>query len=573
MTIHGTISAAGWRGRYATVRSRTERTLLALAFLGAGLMALPVVALVLLATGGVSALSNVYLTIVLPRAAFDTALLLAGVGLLTAAIGVGAAWLVSAFVFPGRKLLGALLAMPLAIPTYIAAYSWVELLEPLGPVQRLIRAAFGFQSAADYWFPPVRSLPGAIVIFSLVLFPYVYLTVRAVFLVQSASLVEAARTLGRGPAAILTAVALPLARPAIAAGMALALLETLNDIGASEYLGVRTLTVTVMQTWLNRNSLPGAALIACVMLVLVAGLILAERRMRRDRRYAVSVQKPRLVAPIRLEGWRAGLASLACALPVLVAFAVPVSFLASEAVKAVAERGLDLAFARQFGTTLLLSGIASVIVVGLGAAIVLAQRLAPGRFTLLAMRVGALGYALPGTVLAVGLLAPLASFDDALARFSTWTLGVSPGLLLSGSGAAIVMAYVIRFLAISIANIESGVARYSPHIDHAARALGRGPAALMREIHLPLIRPALASAALLVFIDCVKELPATLILRPLNVDTLATALYEHAARGSFETGAPQALAIVIAGLIPVLHLARKGLATDLDPDRLVPEDR
>ncbi|MBK9081927.1 MAG: iron ABC transporter permease [Rhizobiales bacterium] len=562
--------AAGWRAGRDRAVSPGERALVSAALAAAALVALPVVALALLATGGASALSSIYLTVVLPRAALDTLLLLAGVGAMTASVGVGAAWLASAFLFPGRALLSALLAAPLAIPTYIAAYIWVELLEPLGPVQRAIRAVFGFATPADYWFPPIRSLPGAILVFSLVLFPYVYLTARAVFMLQSASLLEVARTLGRGPAAIFWRVGLPLARPAVAAGMSLALLETLNDIGASEYLGVRTLTVTVMQTWLSRNSLPGAALIACAMLLIVGAVLIGERRMRRDRRFAVSVQKPRLAEPIRLSGARAWLVTGLCALPVLVAFVIPVGFLAYEAAQAVAARGLDPAFARQAMTTVTLAAVATLVVVALGAALVLAQRVAPSRATLAALRLSTLGYAVPGTVLAVGLLAPMTGLDRMISQTLAALAGAAPALWITGSGLGLVAAYAIRFLAISVGALESAASRFSPHLDFAARTLGRGPIALAREIHLPLLHPALGAAALLVFIDCLKELPATLILRPLNFDTLATALYEHATRGSFETGAPQALAIVLAGMIPVLTLARRNVV-ELDPDELARE--
>lgn len=556
-----------------TGRALSERGLIGVGIAAAALAALPIVALFVIGAGGFSDLSGVYLRIVLPRAALDTVLLLAGVGVMTASVGVGAAWLASAFLFPGRALLSALLAAPLAMPTYVAAYVWVELLEPLGPVQRAFRAIFGFASPADYWFPPVRSLFGAILIFGLVLFPYVYLTARAVFMVQSASLLEVARTLGRGPAAIFWSVGLPLARPAIAAGMSLALLETLNDIGAVEYLGVRTLTVTVMQTWLSKNSLSGAAFIACAMLLIVGLVLLFERWMRRDRRFAVSVQKPRLAEPIRLEGWRGWFVTACCAAPVLIAFVIPVGYLAFEAIGVLARRGLDPAFARQALTTVALALAATVAVLILGVGAVIAQRIAPGRLTLGALRVAALGYAVPGTVLAVGLLGPMTGFDRALSTLVGALTGAGPGLWITGSGLGLVLAYAIRFQAIALGAIESAAGRYSLHIDHAARALGRDGMAIAREIHLPLLRPAIGAAALLVFIDCVKELSATLVLRPLNFDTLATALYEHATRGAFEDGAPQALAIVLAGMIPVLYLARRGLVAELEPERLVRRDR
>lgn len=546
-----TSSALAPAGLLARLR---ERGFLAASILGAALVFLPVASLLVMATGGASDLSPVFFRIVLPYAVRDTLLLLAGVAIGVSAIGVGAAWLVTAYDFPGRGLLTALLAAPLAMPTYVAAYVWVEILEPLGPVQRSLRALLGIDHPPDLWFPAVRSLGGAIVIFSLVLYPYVYLTVRAVFMAQSASLLEVARSLGRGPAGVFVAVALPLARPALAAGLTLALLEALNDVGASQYLGLTTLAGTVMDVWLTRNSLSGAALIACAMLAIVILVLAAERLARRDRRFAVPVQKPRIAAPVRLRGAAALLVIALCAAPVLVALALPAGYLALETVDRIRLGAIDPRLWRQTVTTVALSSAATILVMALGTLMVLAWRAHPTRFRLFAMRAGALGYAVPGTVLAVGMMAPMVGFDSLLTSMIGWFVATQPTLWLTGSGLGLVLAYTIRFLTISIGAMESQLARYSPHIDHAARALGRDAMGVAREVHLPLLRPALAAAALLVFIDCLKELPATLLLRPLNGETLATALYEHASRAAFQDGAAQALIIVAAGLIPALRL-------------------
>jgi iron(III) transport system permease protein len=555
--------APSWRA----IRRRPERALVVAAAAIACVVALPVAALAIMALSGEAGFTAVFLKLVLPRAAMDTALLLLGVGALAASIGVGAAWLVSAYRFPGRDLLSALLAAPLAMPTYIAAYVWVEILEPLGPVQRALRAALGVASPAEFKLPAVRSLGGAILIFSLVLFPYVYLATRAVFMTQSASLLEAARALGRGPWLVFWRVGLPLARPATAAGMALILLETLNDVGASEYLGVRTLTVTVMQTWTTRNSLPGAAILACGMLLIVACVLAAERAARNDRRFAISVQKPRLAEPTQLNGARATLAAALCAIPVIVGFLIPAGFLFVEAAATMQRRGLDADFLRQLRMTGALASAATLAAIALGLVVVLAHRASDTPLARAATRVASLGYAVPGSVLAVGLLAPLTGLDAMLSWLFGALAGTTPALWITGSGLGLVFAYTIRFLTVAIGAMESQLSRYSPRVDQAARALGRDALGVAREIHLPLLRPAVGAAALLIFIDCVKELPATLLLRSLNVETLATALYAHASRGAFEDGAPQALAIVAVGLLPVLKLGRRA-APELDVDRL-----
>ncbi|MCZ8105667.1 MAG: iron ABC transporter permease [Burkholderiales bacterium] len=532
------------------------RMLLAGAWLAAAIVAAPVLALFVIALGGDASTARHVGVNVLPRALLDTGLLLAGVAVVTSLLGVGAAWLVTAYRFPFRDLLAAGLVLPLAVPTYIVAYVYVELLEPLGPVQTALRGLLGYRTKAEYWFPEVRSMPGAILILGAVLYPYVYLTARALFAVQSANLLEAARTLGAGPWETFRTIALPLARPALALGLSLALLETLNDIGASEHLGVRTLTVSIYATWLNRGSLPGAAQIACVMLVLVVAILWMEARARGGRSFDGSVKRPRPVSPLPLSGAGAWAATVLCALPVAVGFLIPVAFLAREAIARTLRAGVPDEIAAALGASLVLAGTATVIVVALGALVAAAVRLVRRPRVALLGRIAALGYALPGTVLAVGLLWPLAAVDNAVANAWRGLTGISPGLILTGSGAAVVIAYAIRFLGIASGGIESGMSRISRHIDDAARTLGRRPGGVLREIHLPLARPALISAALLVFVDAMKELPATLLLRPLNIDTLATLLYAQASRGAFDEGALAALAIVAVGIVPVVALMR-----------------
>lgn len=524
--------------------------------LGALLIALPILTLAQLAlTDDGGALSHVIRN-VLPQAAQETALLLAGVALLTAIFGTGAAWLVTAFEFPFRRTLAIALVLPLAVPTYIAAAVYVEWLDAAGPLQRFIRLMVGAQTAAAFPLPSVRSLPGAILIMSAVLYPYVYLSTRALFTMQSATLIDAARSLGAKPARVFWRVALPLARPAMALGVSLALLETLNDIGASEFLGVRTLTLSVMTTWLNRGSLSGAAAIACAMLVVVVALILVEIRARGERGFTNSVKRPRMVAPKTLQGGKAIGATLFCALPVIGGFVIPAAFLTLQAVQRTIRGQIDPMLFEALLMTMVLAGTATLGIVLLASGIAAANRLLGTAMARGLARFASLGYAIPGTVLALGLLTPIAMFDNQIATLWRNVTGERIGLFLTGSGLAIVIAYHARFLGIAVGAIETGYSRISPHLDDAARMLGRTLSGIRRDVHRPLIRPALGTAALLVFVDAMKELPATLLLRPLNVETLATLVYADAARGVFEAGSLAALLIVLIGLGPIMLIAR-----------------
>jgi iron(III) transport system permease protein len=493
---------------------------------------------------------------VLPVALLETGLLLAGVALLCGTIGIATAWLVTAHRFPGRDWLVWLLPLPLAVPTYITAYVYVEIFDSAGPVQGALRGLMGWRSRGEYWFPEIRSLPGAVLVMSVVLYPYVYAAARAMFVTQSACMLEVARTLGAGRFELFRTVALPLARPALAIGLSLALLEALNDIGATEYLGVRTLTVSVYTTWLNRGSLAGAAQIACVMLAIVIALIALERRGRRDRRYTISTRRPRVAQPAPLPAGLGAAAAIACALPVLLGFALPAGFLLRESIRRGLFAQVDAVFLAHLATTLALAAAATAGALVLGTVVVTASRLAQRRLTHAMSFVVGLGYAVPGTVLALGLFAPLVGIDRLLNQLWRVFTGERLGLVLMGSAAAVVIAYVIRFLPIATGSLSAGLSRVAGSVEDAARTLGARPRDLVLLVQLPLLRPALASAALLVFIDCLKELPATLLLRPLNTETLVTLVYGHAARGSFEDGALAALVIVLVGVVPVMRLAR-----------------
>ena len=522
----------------------------------AALAVAPLLSLVVLAFGDTGDLWAHLARYVIPPALVQTALLLAGVAALTIVVGTGTAWTVTTFTFPGRDALTWLLPLPLAIPTYIVAYVYVDILDALGPVQSTVRAIFGWRSAADYHFPNIRSLGGAILLFSFVLYPYVYLAARAMFQTQGRLFSEAARMLGAQPWELARRITFPLARPAIAVGTALALLETLNDIGASEYLGVQTLTLSIFTTWLNRGSLPGAAQMACLLLVIVAALIVLERRGLQRRGFAALGTDGQLASRITLAGAGRWVAAGACFLPVVLGFLLPAGYLLREVAGRGLLAGFDTNLVRYTLTTVALASTATAITLVMGFLAVAALRYTKRPAIAGCVNIAGIGYAVPGTVLALGLLSPLVLVDNALDALSRATTGQGIGLLLTGSAAALVIAYVIRFLAIAIGFAQAGFARIALEFDDVARMLGAGPGTLARTIHLPLARPAIWGAALLVFVDCLKELPATLLLRPLNVETLSTHIYQFATRGSFEQGSLAALIIVAVGILPVVRITR-----------------
>lgn len=505
------------------------------------------------------------LQFVLPTAFRNTVLLLLGTGILVTCLGVGSAWLITAYDFPTRGILSWALLLPLAVPTYIVAFAYLDLLHPIGPIQTFIRELLGYDSPRQFRLPDLRSLPGAIFLLGFVLYPYVYLSTRVMFATQAASLLEAARILGATGRSAFFRVALPMARPAIAVGVSLALLETLNDIGASEFLGVQTLTVSVYTTWVTRSDLAGAAQIALAMLVIVAVLILFERHGRRRQRYA-STQRTRTIQAAKLKGPQAMIAIALGWSPIVIGFVAPGLYLLNETYKHFHTIGsVSDQLLRSGYNTVKIALIATVVTVLAGLVVAWAARIirhgAPMNLSRFCARIATSGYAIPGTVLAIGLLMPFILID----RLSSWVWQAmgnpEPGLLLMGTSTALVCAYMIRFLAISIGSMEAGLARIPPSLEQASRLLGETPSGTLRRVHLPLLRPALGAAALLVFVDTMKELPATLLLRPVNFETLATWLYAEAARGTYEEGAVAALAIVLAGLLPVILLARAQLKT------------
>ncbi|AXS39363.1 iron ABC transporter permease [Breoghania sp. L-A4] len=520
----------------------------------------PIITLVILAMRPAGDIWPHLISTVLPRSIATTALLMLGVGTMTSIIGVGTAWLVTMCRFPGRRLFDWALLVPLSVPTYIIAYAYVEILDYTGPVQTALRTLFGYHTSRDYWFPEIRSLGGAAIVMGLVLYPYVYLTTRATFMMQSSCILDVSRTLGAGPLRLFFRVALPLARPAVAVGVSLALMECLNDIGAVEFFGVQTLTFSVYDTWLNRGSLPGAAQMACAMLVVVFALLWAERYARRHQRFHLTSSRYRPLPGYRLSPPLAALAVIACALPVLLGFVFPALLLADFASRRLGQL-VDPDFLSAITNSLLLAAIAAIATVAVGVTLAYAQRIRPTPLLQGAARLASIGYAVPGTILAVGILIPLAAFDNMVDGLSRQAFGIATGLMLTGSGAALVYAYVTRFLAVSYGSIESGFGKISPHLDMVARTLGRTPLRTLTEVNLPIIKPVMLSAALLVFVDCMKELPATILLRPFNFETLSTTVYTAASQEVFEDAALPALAIVLVGLIPVILLASTSAST------------
>ncbi|MBS7698505.1 MULTISPECIES: iron ABC transporter permease [unclassified Chelatococcus] len=555
-----------------------------LAGIAVALLALaPILAIVAVAGGAAEGVWPHLVAYVLPEAMRQTAVLVAGVGILVVVMGTCLAWLVVAYDFPGRRLLEWALLLPLAMPTYIVAYAYLDVLHPIGPVQSFLRALFGITNPRDLSFPDVRSMGGCILLLSIVLYPYVYASVRATFLVQAGGVVEASHSLGAGRFRTFLSIAVPLARPAIVAGATLALLETLNDIGASEFLGVRTLTVSIYATWINRSSLAGAAQIALFMLAVVITLVVIERIARRHADYADA--EPGRLTPKQLRGWGAVAATFIAAMPVFVGFVIPVLHLCNEAYKRLRFAGFSHSLLDAIRNTASLALVATAVTLALGACVIVALRLAAHRGPRqvrragLTARIASLGYAVPGTVLAIGLMVPLATIDNAVDAALRASLGISTGLVLSGTVVALIYAYAVRFLALAVGGLEAGLGKVPLTLDDAARTLGAHSGGLIRRIHLPLLWPAIASAAILIFVDCMKELPATLLLRPLDFETLATQLYAEASRGTYEDGAIAALLIVLVGFLPVVWLARlsrhgwvrphratSGRADDIDGD-------
>ena len=521
----------------------------------AALLTAPLVTILVMSLGSSGDTWPHLVETVLPAATLRTLLLMTGVGAITLTVGAGTAWLVTMYRFPLSGWFAWMLLLPLAVPTYIIAFCYLELLDYSGSFQTMLRALFGWQDARQYWFPEIRSLPGAIFVMSSVLYPYVFLTARASFLQQSVCVLEVSRTLGCNAWWCLWQVALPLARPALAAGVSLALMECLNDIGAVEFLGVNTLTVSVYTTWLDRDSLTGAAQISSVMLLFVVVLLWVERTARTRQKFHHTTGKFRRLPEERLTGLAGLGAAAACLLPILLGFAIPLGVLLGAAIDNY-EVGLQGTFWRNASHSILLAVSAAGLAVVLAIVLAFARRATRSKLVHGATGAASVGYAVPGTILALGILVPLAAFDNGLDDLARSYLGISTGLLLTGSAFILVLAYTVRFMAMSLGPIDSGFKKISRNLDAASRTLGVSVGGTLFRVHLPILAPAIGAAALLVFVDSMKELPATLLLRPFNFDTLATHVYTLTSLDQFEEAAFAALTIVVIGLAPLILMHR-----------------
>ncbi len=527
----------------------------------AALMGLPIIWLGWSALAAIGTGSNGLAATMLPTALRETGILMISVGVVTGCVGLISAWLVTHYEFPLRRLFDWALVLPLAVPTYLAAYSYVEFLGFTGPVQSALRPLIGAETLRDYWFPDIRSNWGAVIVLSSVLYPYVYVACRAFFLMQSTSLNIAARTLSAGGMRTFFAITLPLSRPPLVVGVTLAMMEVVNDLGAVQYFGVNSITAIIYSTWINRSDFGAAAQLAVTVVLVIGLLIAAESRARRERVYLG--RRDSRVPPARevLSGARRWVAAGFCLFLLAMGFAIPVGQLVYLAFRVVVPETIAMTVAALV-PTLTLAGLGAIITVVIGLVTAkLAHR--SSSTTRGAIRLATLGYAIPGTVLALGLLQPLGQADLWFNRLTMALADWRPGLILSGSMAALLYVYAIRFLAVSHSTLDAAIRKRGDAMLEAGRVLGAKPLELLVRVDLPTLTPALLSAATLVFVEIVKELPATLLLRPLGIDTLATLVYMRANVGLFAQAALPALFIVLAGLIPVI------LATQLGDRRKV----
>lgn len=523
------------------------------------LAGLPIAAIVWASLGGGSgAAIGALAQTVLPTYIANTGLLMLLTGTIAVVTGTGTAWLIAATRFPGRRVLSWALVLPLALPAYLSAYIYAGMLDYAGPVQTALRAATGW-SAGEYWFPEIRSLPGGAFILGFVLYPYVYLLARTAFATQSRTQFRAARSLGAAPARAFWQVALPAARPATAGGLALVLMEVLADFGVAEYFAIPTFSTGIFRSWLAMGDKASALKLAAVMLVFVIALVAWEahtRRGRSDSRDGLAA-RDRDEPLVRLTSGGKALAFIACLSPVLLGFVIPAGYLVSLALTPTAQAAAGDLVTYLRGS-LWLGLVAASLCVAAALVLAFARARSTSRLTASAIRLATLGYALPGALLAVGLLAPLGAFDVTLTRFARDSLGWQGGLLLTGTSAVLVYALGVRFMTVAYNSVSGGLARIPPGLDAAARSLGAGPSRVLARIYAPLLAPSLAGAAALVFIDTLRELPATLILRPFNLETLATRTYRLAGDERLVEAAIPALILLAAGLLPVLVLNRLG---------------
>jgi iron(III) transport system permease protein len=517
------------------------------------LVALPIVVVVSsLATPSVDIWVHLWRTYLL-ELVWNTLALIVGVGLGVLVLGIGLAWLVTMYRFPGRRLFEGLLILPMAMPAYVMGFVFLALFDYAGPTQRCWRWMFGPQA----WFPDIVSYGGVAVVMTLVLYPYVYLLTRTAFLEQSAGTVEAARALGISELGMFWTVMVPLARPSIAAGLALALMEALADFGTVGIYGYSTFTVAIYRVWFGLFNREAATELASMLLCCTFGLLLVERHLRGRARFSQTEGSARPLSPRLLTGGQAWAAAGICGLIVTMAFLLPVAQLLYWTLTTLGGPESDARYPTFLVNTLTLAAVTAMVAVVAAVVLAYGLRLSRSRIVSLCARLASLGYALPGSIIAVGVLMPLSSIDHTLDDFLRRTWGISSGLLFTGSMAGLVFAYLVRFLAISSQTVEASLVKITPSMDMAARSLGTSPGGVLRRIHLPLLRGGLGCAAILVFVDVMKEMPATLLLRPFGYDTLAVRIWQLTSESLWEAAALPALTIVAGGILPVLLLMRR----------------
>ncbi len=489
----------------------------------------------------------------LPELATNSLILAVGVAVGVVIVGTLCAWLTAQRDFPGRAVFEWLLILPLAVPAYVMAYTYTDVLQYAGPLQSALREMFGWQARGDYWFPDVRSLGGAATLMTFVLYPYVYVLARVAFLEQSTSYSEAGRTFGYSRFGIFWRISLPLARPAIAAGTALALMETLADYGTVSYFGIPTFTTGIFNAWFSQGDRASAGKLAVILMMFVAVVMVVEHAARRRSRFFQGGGQRHV--RVALTGAHRWTAVLICVLPIAIGFAIPTLIL----IKLAVVQG-DATFGPRFfklaANSFTLAAITSLIAIAFALLLAYGARLSKSRWNQTVNRAVGLGYAIPGTVIAVGVLIPIARLDHWLIGVLEKMSGNAVPLLLTGSAIVLIYAYLIRFLGVALQSVDAGLTRITPHMDDVARSLGASPSGVALRVHAPLLKGSLVTAALLVFVDVMKELPATLVMRPFNFDTLAVQAYNLAMDERLAEASTASLAIVAVGLIPVIFASR-----------------
>ena len=491
---------------------------------------------------------------VLENYLINTSVLAIGVGILVAIIGTGTAWLVTMCRFPGHRFFEWALILPLAVPAYVMAYTYTDFLQVSGPVQAMIRDVFSVEFK-EYWFPEVRSMGGAILMLSLVLYPYVYMLARAAFLEQSVCALEVSRTLGCSAWGSFFRVALPLARPAIIGGTSLALMETLADFGTVSFFGVQTFTTGIMNAWTNMGDLPAARQLSTYLLLFILTVFVLEKVSRGRSKYHHATNRYQNLPDYRLKGLKSFLAICSCALPLFLGFLLPAIILVDMTLS-LGDEQFGPKFFRLAFNSFTLAAVTAFTAVIIGVFLAYTNRMQPNIISKWATRIASMGYAVPGTVVAIGTLFPLAVLDNSFDAWMRATFDISTGLLLTGSIAALVFAYLVRFLAVSLNTVESGLGKIRPSMEDASRTLGLGPLKTLWQVHIPIMSGSLMTAGLVVFVDVMKELPATLVMRPFNFDTLAVHAYNLASDERLSQSSTASLTIVLVGILPLILLTR-----------------